>query len=300
MAGTGVSRSVPQYKPEILQPYDWKSNPFYGALQGQTWDQKSPDMMGQFMDKFNPMYDYFMGGMKGIDTGAGLGQYDSDLLNQLAGKVSGNLADPKSGQAYGLTMDRIQGQGNAARQNLADEFAGWGRGSGVRSNAQSALENSLRKERADAGRQTAMEADRNAMKDSFDLEGMRGGFFENSKQRELGNAGLNRDLLMGMQSGGMGMMGSLADMLKAQSGQDTAAYAANQGFKNTQAQNMFNLYGSNEPAYRQAQNTYKNQTGQQNWTQQMFPQYYGDRMGGGTPQFGAPQKKGYSQNRGYI
>ena len=293
---TGVSRGMPQYEPSILKPYDWKSNPFYGDLKKQSLNVKSPQMLGEFTSRWDPMYNYLMGGMKGINTGAGLGQYGSDLLNNMATQFQSNLLNPDSSQEYGLTMDRLTGQEGASRQALADRFAGWGRGSGVRDFQSAALDRDLSKQRADTSRETSIEAAENARRNALALEEMRGGFYESSKDRELTNAGLRKDLMLGGMSGAQGMMGSLADMLQWQGGQDLAADTTNQQFKNSLTQQMFGLYGEQEPGYQQALNQYENAQGQQNWTKQNFPGTYGNRV----PAYkGITPPTNYKQ-RGYV
>jgi hypothetical protein len=59
-----------------------------------------------------------------------------------------------------------------------------------------------------------VQAKRQAFANAQGLEGMRGGFFENAKGRDLTNAGLNKDWKSFYLNQRPGMLNSLADMLK--------------------------------------------------------------------------------------
>jgi len=127
--------------------------------------------------------------LSSVLQGAGLGQYSSELLNEVANRALSNLRNPDASIAMGLAKDRISGANLAAEQSLMDELASRG---GLRSGANIAqlnqLKNELAKQQSDAYRQIALDVERKAIEDALSTEQLRGGFFENAKSRELENA----------------------------------------------------------------------------------------------------------------
>ena len=238
----------PEQKPSMpyLQP------DFYGRGAYTKFDPTY--YMNQFMNNYNQNRNdltNLLGQWNGTNAGnaglgmydlgnAGMGLYDSALLGNLTNRVNTNLTNPNASLAMGLAKDQMAGSELGQRQALADRFAGWGRGSGIRQAAESGLNRDINKTASDTYRQIAMDTEKQAIADAQALEGMKGGFMENAlarelqnrttqggfydtaKARELQNAGLNKDMLLGM--GGLlgGDTGQLTDMLKWEAGINTS------------------------------------------------------------------------------
>lgn len=142
--------------------------------------QYNPGSAGLGMFDYNstPLADY-----KINDT---WNPYNSDVLNQLAGRISSNLQNPNASLAMGLARDQIQGQGLGARQQLTDSFAGLGgRGQGPAQAQMAQLNNTLNQQQSDAYRKIAMDTERNAITDAQALEAMRGGLYNDAQNRAL-------------------------------------------------------------------------------------------------------------------
>lgn len=229
----------PEYQP--LKPSYPYLQPAFGREQTANKISSTPYMQ-DFLNYYNQNRGDVMGlmgnwgniGQAGLgmyDLGnAGMGQYGSQLLGDLTNRVSSNLADPNASLAMGMAKDRMAGSELSQRQGLADRFAGWGRGSGIRQAAEAGLTRDMGKTAADTYRQIAMDTEKEAIANAMGLEGMKGGFYENamgrelqnrmgqggfydtSKTRELQNAGLNKEMLLGMGGllgGGMGQLGNM-------------------------------------------------------------------------------------------
>ena len=202
MASRSIVSNVPVApRDKPIAPYKAQSNPAY-SLMMKNWKLRPTDNTGMFKGAYDDIMNKMLGinfgvggpggaGMGMFDVGnKGLGLYGSDVLNQLAGQVSSDLSNPYGGSEYAVAMDRLAAQNQGQNQALADQYAGWGRGAGIAQAARNALARQQAMQGADTARTTAIEAKRNAMANAFGLENMRGGFFENSKGRELQNAGL--------------------------------------------------------------------------------------------------------------
>jgi hypothetical protein len=146
--------------------------------------------LGMFDYQNSPLANYKINQVGG-DVGTGL--YGSDLLNQLAGRVSSNLTNPNASLAMGLARDQIQGQGLGARQQLTDSFAGLGgRGQGPAQAQMAQLGNTLNQQQSDAYRNIAMDTEKRAIEQAQALEQMRGGFYDTQQGNQLQNAALNQ------------------------------------------------------------------------------------------------------------
>ncbi len=227
---------------------------------GYTGQIDSSNYMSQFMNYYNQnqnnwqnnwtnlMNNWNSGfgkaGLGMYDLGnAGMGKYDSDLLNKLSSRISSNLTNPNASLAMGMAKDQMAGSELSQRQGLADRFAGWGRGSGIRQAAESGLTRDMGRTSADTYRQIAMDTERDAIANAAGLEGMKGGFYNDAMARELQNrmgqggfysdamgrelqnAGMNKDWLLGMGGllgNGMGDMGDMSNMIQWQAGMDVS------------------------------------------------------------------------------
>ncbi|RMG04677.1 MAG: hypothetical protein D6726_02865, partial [Nitrospirae bacterium] len=133
MARGTIGRPRPPMEP--LKPFKGRDDFYNNILYGDYWKLK-PDTNA--LDTFMKYYNNALGFMGNNNPGgAGLGQYNSDLLNMLSGKVSNMLAQPGRGldpeieaMYYGKATDRMAGSQRQALENLADQLAGYGRASG--------------------------------------------------------------------------------------------------------------------------------------------------------------------------
>jgi hypothetical protein len=245
-AGTGGGIGDPLAPWQPLAPYE-PYNPLQGdywKMMGENWQVNPDDYLGEFEGYYGDMFDTMQGGIKDWDTAwksllgdtsqrmgnMGLGLYDSDLLRQLTGEISGNLANPDSAIAMGLMKDRRAGTERAARESLTDQLAGWGRDSGVGLDMQRQLERDLAKTASEQDRQQGLDIQKQAIADAMGLEDMKGGFYEGSKGRELKSRQTELDYLAKLYSmmpaflsgkeqlysSMPGMLNSLTDMMKYQ------------------------------------------------------------------------------------
>lgn len=191
--------TAPNYLNDFTGSYNNLMSKLYGMTQNQQ--QSTNAGLGQYNvgDAGLGMFDYQNSPLanykiSNIGENVGTGLYNSDLLNQLAGRVSSNLSNPDASLAMGLARDQIQqGQGLGARQQLTDSFAGLGgRGQGPAQAQMAQLGNTLNQQQSDAYRNIAMDTEKNAIAQAQALEGMRGGFYENQQGNQLQNAALNQ------------------------------------------------------------------------------------------------------------
>jgi len=290
MAGQPGQPLPPGQPLEPYKPYDPLQGDYWDLL-GDNWDVNPDDFLSQFKDYYGQMFDTMQGGINDWDTawgkmlkgisqgmgGAGLGLYDSKLLDQLTGQISGNLADPESATAFGLAQDRRTGTERSAKESLTDQLAGWGRTSGVGLDMQRQLERDLAKQASGENRQLSLDIQKQSIMDAMGLEGLKGGLYEGSKGREQKGRMAELDYLAklygqmpGMLSTKASMYGQMPGMLNSLSGM--MQYQGNLENQSQQQQfaNLQNLSGQEEVAAQQKYAGEKQYAGEMDeWNQLM-------------------------------
>lgn len=258
MPGHIVSPTPPWQPLEPNKPYDPYSGDMYNQLM-QNWEVNPDDYLGQFKGYYGDIFDTMQGGLSDWDnmwkqyTGdMSKGVYNSDLLNRLTSRITSNLENPDASQAMGLAQDRMAGSDRAAREQLSDQQAGWGRSSGVYNELMKSLEGDLAKNRADTYRQIGMDTERNAITDAAGLEKMKGGFYGD----QLDYLSKMYGLAPGMLSSKAAMYGNFPGLLEQMGGM-----MKYQGNLESQAQNQqfANLNQLNALEENKNSQTYANQ-----------------------------------------
>lgn len=234
------------YQPEYQTPY------LANMLSGDWKITGDPNAKNDFLSRFDPTFS----GFNWDGGGAGTGLYGSALLDQLAGRLSSNMANPETSLEMGLLKDQFAGQRATAQQQLNDRYAGYGRGAGPQAAQQLALEDTMNRNESGAKRQMLSDLLQQTIANSLGLEGLRSGNY-NDQQHRIGGDAQWRGNLQGQ------MMGTLSDFLRGNSGQ--MAGNQQQSFQNKLGLDTANegTNRANFEAKRMADNTYKNQM--RNW-----------------------------------
>lgn len=245
---TNTNPNWMSYQPEYQTPY------LGNMLSGDWKITGDPNAKSDFLSRFDPAFGG--AGWGGEFGGSGTGLYGSGLLDQLAGRLSSNMANPDASNEMGLLKDQFTGQRRTAQQQLADRYAGYGRGSGPMAAQQLALENSMNQNESGAKRQMLSDLLQQTIANSLGLEGLRSGNY-NDQQHRIGNDAQWRGNLQGQ------MMGTLSDFLRGNSEQMSGNQQ--QSFTNKLGLDTANegTNRQNFEARRQADNTYKDQM--RNW-----------------------------------